>query len=291
MIKKILKVTGIVFGSLVMLAALYYLKVYISTENRMHQTFDVKAEVMPINKDSATLALGAHLVKVKGCTDCHGTDLGGKIFVDDAALGLLPAANLTKGKGGRPADYNYEDWVLALKHGVRRDHTPLLFMPSHEFTLLSEKDMGALIAYCSELPKVDRELPEKNLGPVAKILADLNKLPLFPAEMIDHSRKMVKDVKAEISIEYGKYLSTSCQGCHRENMKGGEPVAPGFPPVADISSSGHAGKWSDEQFMETLRTGVTPEGKTLNPSEMPWPMAKEFSDLELKALHLYLNSL
>lgn len=291
MFKKILKVIGIIVGCIVMIAAGYYVKVYISTEKRMNRKYDVQAQSIEINKDSATLALGAHLVKVKGCTDCHNADLGGKIFVNDGPLGVLSAANLTKGKGGRPEGYNYEDWILALKHGVHRDRTALLFMPSHEFTLLSEKDMGAIIAYCNELPPVDRVLPEKNIGPLAKILADLGKLPLFPVEMIDHSRTLIKEVKVEISVEYGKYLSTSCQGCHRETMKGGEPVAPGFPPVADISSSGHPGKWTDEQFINTLRTGITPEGRTLKPEEMPWPMAKEFSDLELKALHLYLNSL
>jgi len=74
-------------------------------------------------------------------------------------------------------------------------------------------------------------------------------------------------------------------------MKGGEPVAPGYPMVADITSTGHPGKWTDEQFIKTLRTGVTPEGKVLKPEEMPWRMTKELTDLELKALHLYLNSL
>lgn len=291
MFKKILKVIGIIVGSIVMIAAGYYVKVYINTEMRMSRKYDVQAQSIEVNKDSATLALGAHLVKVKGCTDCHGADLGGKIFVNDGPLGVLSAANLTKGKGGRPAEYNNEDWILALKHGVHRDSTALLFMPSHEFTLLSEKDMGAIIAYCTELPPVDRVLPEKNLGPLAKILADLGKLPLFPVEMIDHSRTLIKEVKAEVSIEYGKYLSTSCQGCHRETMKGGDPIAPGLPPVADISSTGHPGKWTDEQFINTLRTGVTPEGRTLKAEEMPWPMAKEFSELELKALHLYLNSI
>jgi hypothetical protein len=40
-----------------------------------------------------------------------------------------------------------------------------------------------------------------------------------------------------------------------------------------------------------LRTGTTPEGKALKSSEMPWTMTKAYSDNELKALHLYLNSL
>jgi len=291
MIKKIFKVIGVILGILVTIISVYYAKVYISTEKRLNKKYEVHLQPLNVRKDSASLALGARLVKTKGCTGCHAPDLGGKIFVNDGAFGVLSAANLTKGKGGRPADYDEKDFTMALKHGLNKNHTALIFMPAHEYTLLSEGDMSAIIAYCTTLPNVDRVLPETNLGPLAKILADLGKLPLFPAEMIDHTRSMVKEVKAEISIEYGKYLSTSCQGCHKESMKGGEPVAPGYPVVADITSSGNPGKWTDEQFIQTLRTGVTPSGKVLKPEEMPWTMTKEFSDLELRALHLYLNNL
>ena len=157
--------------------------------------------------------------------------------------------------------------------------------------MLSKGDMKAIIAYCMQVPPVDNTLPESSVGPLARVLTDFGKLPLLPAEMIDHSRTLVADVKAEVSLEYGKYLSTACQGCHRENMKGGDPIAPGFPFVADISSTGNPAKWTDEQFIETLRTGHTPEGKQLNPSEMPWTMTKAYSDVELKALHLYLKSI
>jgi mono/diheme cytochrome c family protein len=292
MFKKILKITGIVIGVIVVFVAGFVLKAYVSVGNRMDKSYSVVPQAIDLKTDSATLAYGARLADVKGCTECHGADLGGKIFIDDPALAHLIAPNLTKGKGGLPQSYSQEDWVLALKHGIRKNEKPLLFMPSHEFTLLSEEDMSAMIAYCMQIPVVDREFPEGNsIGLLGYILTDLGKVPLLPAEMIDHNRTLVKSVKAEVSVAYGKYLSTSCQGCHRENMKGGEPVAPGFPVVADISSTGHAGKWTDEQFMQTLRTGVTPEGKVLKPAEMPWPMAKNFTNDELKALHLYLNSL
>lgn len=292
MLKKVLKVTGIIIGAIVVIIAGYYTKAYISVEQRRNTHYKVVPQGISVPTDSAALALGARLVKAKGCTDCHGSDLGGRIFLDDPKLGHIIAPNLTKGDGGLPQDHNAQDWLLALKHGVRRNEKPLLIMPSHEFTLLSEKDMGAIIAYTSTLPRIDRAFPEgSSLGPLGYILTDLGKLPLFPAEMINHDRTLVREVKAEVSIEYGKYISTSCQGCHRENMKGGEPLAPGFPVVKDISSTGTPGQWTDEQFIQTLRTGVTPEGRVLNPADMPWPMAKEFNDVELKALHLYLNSL
>jgi cytochrome c553 len=291
MIRKIFKVVLIAIALIVLLAAGFYTKVYLSTESRMNRYYAVTPQTFSIHPDSALLAKGKRLSVVKGCVECHGEDLSGKIMNDDFMLGMLSTSNLTKGKGGLPTDYGITDWVLALKHGIRKDGKPLIFMPSHEFTHLSEEDMKAVIAYCSQIPPVDHELPEINIGPVARILTDLDKFPLVPAEMIDHNTVLVKSVKEEVSIEYGKYLSTSCQGCHKESMKGGEAVAPGYPIVADITSTGNPGKWTSDQFITTLRTGVTPEGKKLKPEEMPWPMAKALTDTELKALHLYLTSL
>jgi mono/diheme cytochrome c family protein len=292
MFRKILKIAGLILGIIVVIVAGYFSKAYISVQHRRNQQYTIDAQQVTISSDSAILAYGGRLAKAKGCTECHGADLGGKVFIDDPALGHLIASNLTKGKGGLPADYSTNDWVRALKHAINRQGKPLLFMPSEEFTFLTEQDMGAIISYCAQVAPVDRAFPEGNsLGPIGIVLTDLGKLPLLPVEKIDHSRPLVKEMKADVSLEYGKYLSTSCQGCHRENMKGGDPIAPGFPPVLDISSTGRPGKWSDEQFIATLRTGTTPEGHTLKPAEMPWPMAKEFTDLELKALHLYLSSL
>lgn len=291
MFKKILKAAAIVLGAILLIVVGFYVKVYVSTENRIHEKYSVAVEPLTVKTDSATLVYGERLITTKGCNDCHGADLGGKIFIDDPGLGLLIARNLTHGKGGLPDDYGVEGWTLALKHGLKQDGTPLLFMPSHEYTLLSNEDMTAIISYCSQLEPIDRELPESTVGPVGRVLADIGELPLFPAEMIDHSRKLETDVTAEVSVKYGKYLSIACQGCHRENMKGGGPVAPGFPKVADISSSGNVGEWTTTQFMETLRTGKTPEGKVLKPTEMPWTMTKAYNDLELQALHLYLKSI
>lgn len=291
MLKKILKGLLIVLGFIVVLAAGFYLKVYVSTQNRLNKIYSVTPQTMTISPDSAMLVKGKRLSVVKGCVECHGSDLGGKVMHDDFMLGRLVSSNLTKGNGGLGKDYSVSDWILALKHGIRKDGKPLIFMPSHEFYLLSEDDMKAVIAYCATVPPVDRNVPEIKLGPVARILSDVGSFPLIPAEMIDHRYTLVKSVKEEVSAEFGKYLSTSCQGCHKETMKGGEALAPGLPIVADISSTGNPGKWTEEEFIRTLRTGVTPEGKTLNPAEMPWPMAKELTDVELKALHTYLRSI
>jgi mono/diheme cytochrome c family protein len=289
--KKILTVAGVVVALVVAAAAGFFGKAYFSVDSRINHRYEVRVESLPVSGDSAVLAYGTRLATAKGCRDCHGDDLGGKVFIDDGKLGKFYAKNLTKGSGGLPRDYSVRDWVLALKHGIRRDGKPLLIMPSHEYTHLSREDMSALVSYLITIPAVDREIPDPKVGPLAYILTELGKLPLIPAEMIDHSADLVTGVQAEVSPEFGKYLSSACQGCHRSNMKGGDPIAPGFPVVADISSTGHIGKWTEEQFMTTLRTGKTPEGKDLKPNEMPWNMTAAYTDTELKALFAYLRSI
>lgn len=291
MLKKMFKILGGFLLLVLVGLGAFYLKAYYSTTARMNTVYDITPQSIELSTDSAELEYGARLLFAKGCRDCHGTDLGGKVFIDDPALGKVYAANLTAGEGGLPANYATADWVRALKHGIGRDGKPLLIMPSHEFTLLTERDMAAVISYARQIPRVDRVFPDHQLRPLTYILTELGKLPLLPAEEINHDRLLVKEIKAEVSVAYGKYLSTACQGCHRENMQGGEPIAPGFPVVANITASGNPGKWTEEQFIATLRTGKTPEGKELKPEEMPWNMTKVYTDVELKALYRYLHSL
>jgi mono/diheme cytochrome c family protein len=291
MIRKVITIFGVCIGIVLILGLLFFAKTYWSTTSRINTVYNFTPQSIQTPTDSAQIADGARLIVAKGCIDCHATDLGGKVFIDDPGLGKFAGKNLTKGKGGSTVDYSTSDWVLALRHGIRKNGKPLLFMPAHEYNLLTEQDLASIIAYAQQIPNVDRVLPDNKLGPLTYILADLDMLPLLPVEMIDHSRPLTKEIKAEVSIEFGRYLSTLCQGCHRQNMKGGKPLAPGLPAVADITRSGNPGKWTEEQFMTTLRTGKTPEGKILDASEMPWPMTAAYTDTELKALYLYLSSL
>ena len=65
MIKKILKFTGIFLGVITLAVLVYYAKVYISTEKRLHKKYDVQLQSFEFKTDSASLALGARLVKTK----------------------------------------------------------------------------------------------------------------------------------------------------------------------------------------------------------------------------------
>ncbi|HVI46971.1 MAG TPA: c-type cytochrome [Chitinophaga sp.] len=260
----------------------------------MHENtkrYSVQVREIPIPADSATIAAGAHLYAIKGCTECHGKDLSGHVFLNDPAIGLVAGANLTTGKGGIPADYSNKDWLLALRHGVNREGRSLKIMPSYEYSKLSDHDMAAIIAYCKSQPPMDRQLPANSVAPLGKILTAIGKLPMFPAALTDHEYHQPAEMPATASTSYGEYLSVSCTGCHNPRLTGGANPVPGGKPVANITSSGHIGHWTEDDFMTTLRTGKTPEGYQLKNEDMPWKMTAQYTDEELKALFMYLKSL
>ncbi len=62
-----------------------------------------------------------------------------------------------------------------------------------------------------------------------------------------------------------------------------------MPAAPDIVAA--ATRWTPEQFTQTLRTGETPEGRTLNPQYMPWSLTAAMEEDELSALYAYLTSL
>ena len=291
MIKKVFKIIGISLGVLVGILLIAYVIIYFDIRSRANKKYDTNAEAINVSYDSASLALGQRLVNTRACTECHGKDLGGTTLIEDGLIGTFATKNITKGKGGLPTDFAVSDWVLAMKHGVDRNGKPLYLMPSHELSQLTETDMAAIIAYCSQVPPVDREPKEFKIGPLGYVLSGLGLIPLLPAELTDHQIHFAKEIKREISAAYGKYLSTICINCHGANLKGGDSPVPGGKYVADITSTGNPGKWSHEEFIKALHTGVTPEGKELKPDEMPWTITKSFTKDELTALHLYLQSI
>ena len=162
-------------------------------------------------------------------------------------------------------------------------------MPSEEFYLLSNQDIGDIINYAKSRPPVDKEWPKKELKPLGRVLTYFDEFPLIPAEKIDHTASFADSVQKGITPEYGKYLALTCTGCHAPTFKGGPAHGPGQPAIPDISATGHLGKWSQDQFDVAMRTGKTPEGKELSDA-MPWKMFK-YSDDELKAVYSYLHDL
>ena len=295
MIRKIFKWIGIVLGSLIGLLLLAFVVLYtIGTVkwNKMHGPYDLPVETISVPTDQASIARGEHVATIHMCKDCHTETWRGQ-FESVPGLITLSIPNLTSGAGGIGATNTDEDWVRAIRHGVGHDGRGLVLMPSRLWYYISDDDLADLIAYLKSLPPVDNKLPNSELGPLGRVMLALGKLPsdLIPnVTVIDHDGPRPVAPEPGVTVEYGKYLAITCTACHGSNLNGkliqtdAEYLAPNLTPGGEL----HA--WSDEDFMRTLRTGVTPGGKQLK-SAMPWKYFGQMTDDELKAVWMYLQSL
>ncbi|MEO5681658.1 MAG: c-type cytochrome [Chitinophagaceae bacterium] len=289
MLKKSLKWSMIIVGSLLVIVIVFFTIVYFKTEARINKVYAVTLQKITVPTDSVSYLAGKHIAENRGCLGCHGDNLaGGRAFADEQSpIGLLYAANITAGKGG--IQYTDEDWVRVIRHGLAKSNKSAWFMPSQDIYHISNQELGELISFVKSFPPVDNTVPAKSLKPLGRILTFLGKFPLLPAEMIDHNTVFKEQVVAGVNATYGAYLATTCRGCHGPSMKGSSAHDPKEPPIPDISSTGHPGKWAPAGFITAIRTGNTPEGKHLDEA-MPWKHLT-FTDDELNAIFLYLQGI
>lgn len=291
--RKLLKWIGIVLAGLIGLVIIAVVVVYVISSSRMSATYDIQVASVEIPTDEEAIEWGGHLADTRGCADCHTENFAGGVLIDDPALGLLTTSNLTSGQGGIGSTYTDIDWIRAIRHGVGPDSKPLIFMPSQEFYFLSDEDLGALIAYIKTVPAVDNQPPEIAIGPLGRVLFLAGQIDLVPAEQIDHNGPRPTSPPVGVTAEYGEYLAVGCIGCHGPGYSGGPipGVPPEWPPAENLTPSGDLASWSEADFIETMRTGVTPSGHELNSEYMPWPTIGKMTDEELQAIWLFLESL
>ena len=296
MIRKIFKWIGIVLGSLIGLLVLAFIVLYVIGSvrwNKMHGQYDVPVETISIPTHPASIERGEHIATIRMCRHCHLDDLGGQT-AGAPLLVTLSVPNLTSGVGGVGTNNTDEDWVRAIRHGVGHDGRGLALMPSSVFYYLNDEDLGALIAYLKSLPPVDNELPLTDLGPLGRVMLTLGQLPpeINPNVLvIDHDGPRPLAPDTGVTVEYGKYLATTCTLCHGANLNG-QTVreGPNVYVALNLTRGGEMVGWSEEDFVTTMRTGITPSGHPLK-EFMPWKYFGQMTDDELRAVWLYLQSL
>ncbi|HSM57508.1 MAG TPA: c-type cytochrome [Candidatus Sulfomarinibacteraceae bacterium] len=282
--KKVLKWLGIILGGLVILVIVAAVGLAIAGTSRLNRTHEIQAEPITVPTDEASLARGEHLVTV-ACASCHGPNLTGQPLMDDPVIGTVYANNLT-GLGETHSD---DDLVRAIRHGVARDGRQLIVMPSESFIYFSEEDLSSIIAYLKTVPQSGEASPQPAMAPLGRILVGAGIFgDVFPAEYIDHDTPFPEMPQVGANEAYGQYVSRLCEGCHGPDLSGAQPPDPESPLAPNLAA---AGAWSDEQFINTMRTGVTPSGHELDPAFMPWDSFGKLDDDELRGLWMYLASL
>jgi mono/diheme cytochrome c family protein len=163
-------------------------------------------------------------------------------------------------------------------------------MPSSEFTVLTDEDLAAIIAYARSVPPVRQAAPSTYAGPLLRTMSVVGQVNVLAAEEIEHARPHEKRLVAEPTAMYGKYMASGCTGCHGPGLSGGK--IPGAPPewgpAANITRTG-IGKWTEADFARALRTARRPDGSAID-SLMPIKLLKHMDDVELAALYAYLRT-
>lgn len=288
--KRALRVILISLGVIVGLAVVAAGTLYALSDRKLGATHDVPAErELVIPTDSASVARGARLTGALPCGQCHGNDLGGKVFADAGPFALLAAPNLTRGRGGRTPPLTDVQWERALRHGVRPDGTGLIIMPSEVFHGIADDETAAMIAYLKQLPPVDREVPPLTLRVIGRMVLGVGQLK--PAPEILPPSQHVASVDTTPGVDYGRYLVSigGCAACHGQSFQGGPGVADGGPPASNLTPTGF-GHYTEEDFIRAMRTGTRPRGGAPISEEMPWKYYGTMSDGALRSIYQYLKT-
>ena len=286
-----LRIVLAIVGALLVIVVLACATVYFAGGRALTRTFAIPTESFTAPADSASVAAGARLALLYGCRDCHVADLGGQVLIQSGAFGVVPAPNLTAGRGGVGATYTDTDYERAIRHGMRPNGQSLVIMPSADYQQLTDEDAGRIIAYVRQAPAVDREFPPRRPGPIMRMLLVMQRDQLLQAAAVEQTTTHAPSLVAGPTVEYGQYMAAGCRGCHGPDYSGGPTGEPGAPPARNITpdSATGIGTWTRDDFDRAVRTGRRPDGTELS-SSMPWSAFSVATDDEVTAMYLYLRT-
>jgi mono/diheme cytochrome c family protein len=262
-----------------------------------------------VGLDTARLvARGEYVVRnVAVCGGCHAADpkrdvdgpLSGGMEFKDWRIGTARAANLTSDQATGLGAWSEAEIVRAIRNGEAKDGRLLApIMPYEWFSGMSDRDALAVARYLKSLPPVQHEVKQRHnfwfalgklffLGPKGGTKVSAPQRVPMPA--------------------YGAYLSQHvglCAECHtprvgirsapdkRRLLAGMAKPPKDFPAnPANLTPDDATGigRWTEADFLRTLRTGVDPKGDTLHPF-MPWRQVRRMSDDDLRAIYRYLRT-
>lgn len=261
-------------------------------EHKSHRMVEVKVAAIAIPEDAASLERGRYLFASRGCVDCHGKAGAGRKAIDAGGL-LVIGPQIAPGARNVTARYQPEDWVRAVRHGVKPNGEPLMIMPSDDYNRLTDADLGALVAYVRQLPAVEGEQAVIQLPLVVRALYGLGVIQDAAAK-IDHSRPPEAPVPEGATLEHGRYVAQMCQGCHGATLSGGK--IPGGPPDWPAAANLTPGEGTAmthyataQAFSAMMRSGKRPDGSAI--AVMPFESLSQMNDVDLQGLQAYLRSL
>ena len=199
---------------------------------------------------------------------------------DQPMIGRIVAPNLTA------AVRKYSDAELAtiIRNGVRPGGRSLVVMPAEAYVLLTDDDLGRIIAFLRSLPAVEGPGPSVSLGPLGRIgVASGQFKPVV--ELIAETIPPPEATSEEDAR--GRYLArTTCAACHGTSLGGASNPDFTSPSLRVVAA------YSPEAFTKLMREGVALGGRNLR-TMSPWArqLLSQLTDSEIAALYSYLHTM
>ena len=242
------------------------------------QRYPVRPSAVTAAKGIGSMARGKHLAEITGCTDCHGPDLRGRLFIDEGWWrGRYFASNLTL----KAQAYGDGDLARIVRDGVRPDGSGVVAMPAFGYVRITDAELADILAFVRSLPPGGEVQPPHHIGPLDHW--DLWRGTMKPAVRYVAAERAKTPAAAGTEHERARHLvGIVCAECHGGDLTG-NGWDTGAPDLAVVSA------YSLEQLRRLLRTGVGPDGRQLGlMSRVAQDRLHHLSDDEIGDIHAYL---
>jgi mono/diheme cytochrome c family protein len=281
MMKRLLRRTGIAIGALAVLGTIAFVVVYVLSERILGRTFEVPTVAISIPTDPAAIDEGRRLAIIRGCFGgCHGRQVEGVVMFDDPMIGRVVAPNLT----AAVRKYSDSELVGIIRHGVRPGGRSMMVMPAEAFVLLTDEDLGRILAFLKSLPAIDGPGPSVSMGPLGRLGLAIGQFKPV-TELIAVTVPPPEATSEQASR--GRYLArTICAQCHGTSLRGDSNPDFTSPSLQVVAA------YSPEAFTQLMRTGEALGGRTLA-TMTPWARQhlSYLTDSEINSLYNYLHTI
>ena len=306
--KKLLKILGIILG-IAVLAVIAFV-IYVSVRGTGSYAVNVP-NIPKVEITEQRIERGERIASML-CKNCHLNPetgkLTGKLLDDAPQFGKLYSRNLTHDPEIGIGNWSDAEIIYFIRTGINPKSGK--FIPPYMPKLLhiSDEDLRSVVAYLrSDRPEVQAdksEFPESEPSFLTKFLCVVAFHP-YP-----YPEKEIPDPDTTNKLEWGKYLTLyqiECYTCHSKDFKtmnvekpelsegffggGNELVGKDGNKIYTLNLTPDEetglGKWTEEEFVKALRSGIVPNGPALRYPMVPFLM---LTDAEASAIYAYLRT-
>lgn len=248
---------------------------------------------------------GRYQAVLGDCAGCH-TQPGGKPLAGGLALetpfGTLVAPNITPDSQTGIGNWSETDFRNAMKIGIGHNGVRLYpAMPYPAYTKMNEQDIADLWAYLTTVEPVSNKVEVNQLPFPLNI-----RLAMLGWNALNFTEATFKpDPSKPADWNRGAYIVQGpghCGTCHTPKSFLGADEDSGFlqgaslqgwfaPDITNNAQTG-LGKWSEEDLVKYLRTGVNAHSIASGPmAEAIENSTSKMTDSDLKAVAVYLKGL